>query len=76
MVVSSVYSYQGGEHASNPPEDRPKDWGGIHEGIGDSRNGDTLLCVATKDRYGYASERNLTYKEVSSVDEAMEYLRS
>ena len=66
VVSSPVYSYQGGNHGSNSPETRPDDWVGSFTGDGDARDGDYLLCLGTEDRYGYAVERSLFYKETSN----------
>ncbi|MBA3047063.1 hypothetical protein KKC83_02990 [Patescibacteria group bacterium] len=77
IVPSSVYSYQGGEHGSNPPKTRPDDWSGVIPRIsdGDTRDGDYLLCLGTEDRYGYVDERGLVYKKASSIEEAKKFLK-
>lgn len=78
--AQSVYSYQGGNHGSNPAETRPEDWDRDTVGCSVScteqhaHDGDTLICVATSDRYGYAVERQLNLIEFETGDEAFQAL--
>lgn len=80
---SQLYSYQGGNHVHNPPEERPADWEG--RGVCYDRpdrtpytahDGDRLICVGTADRYGYAQARHLEYSQFETVEEALAALKA
>lgn len=79
--MSPLYSYQGGD-ISKPllTTERPEEWAGRHNvferPLGSpgeewaAYEGDTLLCVATKDRYSYVPARKLDYHECKTLEEA------